>query len=74
MHFVPVHQPVPCATLRQAPRSVSNPRPLRFFGVEGFDVYDISTPFVHLGVTYIAGRVEKRESRWLYARTSRFRA
>ena len=62
MPFIPVNTPTPCAELRQAPRSVSDPRQLHFVGVDGFDVYNISAPFDMQGITYIAGRVEKREN------------
>ena len=62
MPFVPSHHPTACADLRKAPRSVSQPRPLRFSGAEGFDVYNISAPFEWQGGAYIAGRVEKREN------------
>jgi hypothetical protein len=34
---------------------------LRFTGVDGFDVYNCSTPFDRHGKRYIYGRVEKRE-------------
>lgn len=34
---------------------------LRFHGVEGYDVYNCSIPFLWNGKTYIYGRVEKRE-------------
>ncbi|MEG1441439.1 MAG: DUF1861 family protein [Oscillospiraceae bacterium] len=36
-------------------------RLLIFEGVEGFDVYNSSIPFMHNGKKYIYGRVEKRE-------------
>ncbi len=36
---------------------------LRFLGVEGFDVYNVSIPFAWKGKTYIYGRVERR-SEW----------
>lgn len=62
MTFTPSHQPTPCTVLRQAPRKVSNARPLTFCGVDGYDVYNISTPFHCDGQTYIAGRVEKRDT------------
>ncbi len=35
---------------------------LQFLGVDGYDVYNISNPFVWEGNEYIAGRVEKRNS------------
>ena len=54
--------PVPCAELRRAPRSVSDPRRLTFLGVDGYDVYNISVPFESEGKTWLAGRVEKREN------------
>lgn len=62
MNFIPSYAPTACAFLREAPRQVSNPKPLRFTGVDGYDVYNISTPFCSDGKTYIAGRVEKRET------------
>lgn len=62
MSLIPSLQPTPVAELRKAPRAVLNPRPLRFEGVDGYDVYNISVPFVSEGRTYIAGRVEKREN------------
>lgn len=34
---------------------------LRFFGVDGYDVYNCSIPFSWNGKTYLYGRVEKRE-------------
>ena len=62
MTFTPSHSPVPCAQLLAAPRTVSGGRPLRFLGVEGYDVYNISVPFACGGKTWLAGRVEKREN------------
>lgn len=35
---------------------------LVFHGVDGYDVYNITAPFKVKGTTYIAGRVEKRDS------------
>ena len=35
---------------------------LTFKGVDGYDVYNPSIPFELNGKTYIAGRVEKRDS------------
>lgn len=35
---------------------------LVFHGVDGYDVYNITAPFENEGKTYIAGRVEKRDS------------
>jgi len=35
---------------------------IQFLGVRGFDVYNISSKFVYKGESYIAGRVEKRDS------------
>lgn len=37
---------------------------LRFYGVEGYDVYNCSLPFVWEGKRYIFGRVERR-SEWM---------
>lgn len=62
MPLIPSRQPTPCAQLREAPRSVAQPRPLRFVGVDGYDVYNISVPFLSQGRTFLAGRVEKREN------------
>lgn len=62
------HAPTPCAELRKAARKVANPRPITFLGVDGFDVYNISTPFQCEGRTYIAGRVEKRENEFSVVR------
>lgn len=41
---------------------------IRFHGVEGFDVYNITAPFSSAGRTVIAGRVEKRDSEHAQAR------
>ena len=68
MQFIAAHAPQSSATLMEAPRKVSSPRRLRFLGVEGFDVYNISTPFSCGGRTYIAGRVEKRENELSFVR------
>lgn len=35
---------------------------ITFLGVDGFDVYNPSTPFLYEGIMRIAGRVEKRDS------------
>lgn len=35
---------------------------LQFIGVSGYDVYNISQSFIWDGITYLAGRVEKRNS------------
>lgn len=42
-------------------RKIYEQAKLTFYGVEGFDVYNISIPFKWNGKTYIYGRVEKRE-------------
>ena len=63
--------PSPCAELLRAPRSVSGPRRLTFLGVDGFDVYNPSVPFVSEGETYIAGRVERRENEFSVVRLFR---
>ena len=34
---------------------------IRFIGVDGFDVYNCSVPFIYNGKKHIYGRVEKRE-------------
>lgn len=62
MKFEASHTPTSCVELRKAPRSVVNPRPIAFLGVDGYDVYNISTPFACEGRNYIAGRVEKRDT------------
>lgn len=68
MKFKASHKPTACAVLRKAPRKVMNPRPLTFIGVDGYDVYNISTPFTIKGRTYLAGRVEKRENEFSVVR------
>ncbi|MCK9537478.1 MAG: DUF1861 family protein, partial [Bacilli bacterium] len=35
---------------------------LNFLGVDSYDVYNISPAFTLNGISYIAGRVEKRDS------------
>ncbi len=62
MTFIASHTPIPCEQLLAAPREVSDAHRLRFLGVEGYDVYNISVPFESQGETWIAGRVEKREN------------
>ncbi|WP_179394548.1 DUF1861 family protein [Lacticaseibacillus absianus] len=37
---------------------------LRFIGVDGYDVYNCSQPFVYQGQTYLFGRVERR-AEWM---------
>jgi len=39
-----------------------NPKTLNFIGVDGYDVYNPSAPFVYEGKTLIIARVEKRDS------------
>ena len=39
-----------------------NPKTLKFIGVEGFDVYNPSAPFMYQGKELIIARVEKRDS------------
>jgi len=46
---------------RQKPCVIMTKR-LRFHGFPGFDIYNISHAFTFKGKTYIAGRVEKRDS------------
>ena len=58
----PARLPVPCREALSAPRRVDDPRPLTFLGTEGLDVYNISVPFDCDGKTYLAGRVEPRDS------------
>ena len=67
---------VSCAQLiaqYEREKSVRSPRRLRFSGVAGRDVYNITPDFVWEGEHYIAGRVEKRENELstvrLFART-----
>ena len=43
------------------PQNVYESVCLQFHGVEGYDVYNCSIPFLWNGKTYIYGRVEKRE-------------
>lgn len=43
-------------------RKVKDARVETFFGTEGFDVYNPSIPFEWEGKTYLAGRMERRES------------
>lgn len=62
------HTPTAGAELRKAPRNVMNPRAISFRGVDGYDVYNISTPFTCEGRTYIAGRVEKRDTEFSVVR------
>lgn len=42
--------------------TVKKTHQLKFHGVDGFDVYNITAPFESDGKIYIAGRVEKRNS------------
>ena len=60
--------PISCVELRKAPRCVTNPRPITFIGEDGYDVYNISTPFTCEGRHYIAGRVEKRDTEFSFVR------
>lgn len=43
-------------------KTIKSTKKLVFHGVDGYDVYNITAPFVNAGKTYIAGRVEKRDS------------
>lgn len=55
----------PAAELQRefaAHRRIADARIEKFFGVDGFDVYNPSIPFTWEGKEYIAGRVEKRDS------------
>ena len=36
-----------------------NPKTIEFIGVEGYDVYNPSAPFIYKGKTLIIARVEK---------------
>ena len=63
--FTPSLTPTPCLTLvqdYQQKKTIRDARRLRFLGVDGYDVYNISPAFENEGKTYIAGRVEKREN------------
>ncbi|MGL4589988.1 MAG: DUF1861 family protein [Mycoplasmatales bacterium] len=42
--------------------NVKETNKINFIGVDGFDVYNITAPFIDNGCLYIAGRVEKRDS------------
>ncbi|WP_439425990.1 DUF1861 family protein [Oenococcus alcoholitolerans] len=42
--------------------NISNPKKIFFDGVDGFDVYNVTAPFINNHETIIAGRVEKRNS------------
>jgi hypothetical protein len=48
-------------TFRASTRN-HHPEKISFLGVDGFDVYNPSTPFLYDGQIRIAGRVEKRDS------------
>ena len=41
-------------------RKIYESSKLKFAGVDGYDVYNCSIPFLHQGKKYIFGRVEKR--------------
>ena len=65
--FTAAREAVPCAKLfeeYEQKKTVRSARKLTFRGVQGFDVYNISVPFTCGGKTYIAGRVEKRDTEW----------
>lgn len=49
-------------------KTVQNPHKLEFLGVDGYDVYNISSEFESNGEYYIAGRVEKRENELSHVR------
>ena len=68
MKIVASHTPTSCVELRKAERKVTNPRPIKFNGVDGYDVYNISTPFTCEGRHYIAGRVEARNTEFSVVR------
>jgi hypothetical protein len=48
--------------LYRANRKIINTSKITFKGVNQFDVYNISCPFTYHGKTYIAARVEKRDT------------
>lgn len=68
MKFTASHTPSSCVQLRKAPRKVADPRRLTFLGVDGKDVYNISVPFTCEGRTYLAGRVEERNTEFSVVR------
>ena len=68
MKLTASHTPASCLELRKAERKVVNPRQITFHGVDGYDVYNISTPFTCEGHHYIAGRVEKRDTEFSVVR------
>lgn len=60
-----VDQPTPIKTLLETKRQKSiihKATKIRFLGIEGYDGYNISQAFTHQHRTYIAARVEKRQS------------
>ena len=63
--FTSSTQPTSCIELVKAYKqgsTIHNTHKLSFKGVDGYDVYNISVPFEYAGKTYIAGRVEKRNT------------
>lgn len=68
MNFTASHTPASCIELRRAPRRVLDPKRLTFLGVDGMDVYNISVPFQCEGRTYLAGRVEPRDTEFSVVR------
>lgn len=52
-------------------KTLSNPKKLTFAGVDGYDVYNISSEFESNGEYYIAGRVERREDEISHVRLFR---
>lgn len=47
---------------RNSPEKPHHPKKLSFIGVEGYDVYNPTAPFLYQGKTLILARVEKRDS------------
>lgn len=63
--------PVSCRELLaeyQAEKSLENAKKIVFLGVNGYDVYNFSSPFTSGGDVYIAARVEKREDELSHVR------
>jgi hypothetical protein len=59
------------AAFERTPPAVRESTLLRFSGVDGFDVYNCSTPFMFRGRRHIFGRVEARD-RWADSRVALF--
>ena len=59
------------AAFERDPPAVRERTLLRFDGVDGFDVYNCSAPFLFRGRRHVFGRVERRD-RWVASRTMLF--